>query len=252
MYDHITGNMIITYGSGTTQYVGKFDATGNLLEESHINTTTAGIGTGETIDSLFNYGTWSTAASGQQMWNGNLGPIYGITTERRVIELLQTPILQFAPIETQTLPLVNQITNKVHGATNIVSIVNGVIKTCVDITGDTASDVYWCDEMLGCLPYPPNVTPPNSTGPHIDLITCQDHCNFVCGDCVQSCECTLVTTPIGGGCNAQPTMNDCIQQNLANTNIIHGGEGCCDCYGVSISNIRLLPTNSRDLVTTNC
>ena len=34
-------------------------ANGNLLEESHINSTTPGIGVNESIDSLFNYGTWN-------------------------------------------------------------------------------------------------------------------------------------------------------------------------------------------------
>ena len=160
MYDNVTGNMVITYGSGTTQYVGKFDANGNLLEESHINSTTPGIGANESIDSLFNYGTWTPGV--YPLFNVD-GPIYGITTERRVIELLQTPILQFAPVEAQTLTLVNQITNKVHGATNIFNVVNGQMHGCVDITGTTSvDDVYWCDGMLGCLPYPPNVTPPNS------------------------------------------------------------------------------------------
>jgi len=231
MYDHITGNMIITYGTGATQYVGKFDGGGNLLEESHINSTTPGIGVNESIDSLFNYGTWSPVIVNQQYWNGNTGPIYGITNQRRVIELLQTPTLQFAPVATQTLTLVNQISNEVHGATNIFNIINGQLKSCVDITGTTSiDDVYWCDGMLGCLPYPPNVTPPNSFGPHIDLLTCENHCNFVCGDCVQSCECTLVTTPIGSGCNPEPTMADCISQNLANPTTVYGGEGCCNCF----------------------
>ena len=227
LYDATNGNMIITYGTGTTQYVGAFTSTGVKLQESHINSTTTGIGMNESIDSLFNSGTWTgTYPYFQVPYNG---PIYGITTERRVIELLSSPF-GFAPVETHTLPLVNQVTNNVHGATNILNIVNGQLHDCVDININP-TDVYWCDGLLGCLPYPPNVTPPNSTGPHPDLLTCQNHCNFVCGDCVGSCECTLVTSPVGSGCNPEPTMNDCIQQNLANTNIINGGEGCCDCFG---------------------
>ena len=236
MYDNVSGNMIITYGSGATQYVGKFDGAGNLLEESHINSTTLGIGTGETIDSLFNYGTWTPpvpAFPGQYQYftPPYNGPIYGITTERRVIELLQNP-LQFAPVEAQTLTLVNQISNKVHGATNIFNIVNGMMHGCVNITGTTSSsDVYWCDELLGCLPYPSNVTPPNSFGPYTTLADCQTLCNFVCGDCASSCECELVQTPVSSGCDPEPTMADCIAQNLANTNVIDGGDGCCDCIG---------------------
>ena len=226
MYDNVTGNMVITYGSGTTQYVGRFDSGGVLLEESHINTTTPGIGVNESIDSLFNYGTWTPGS--YPLFNVD-GPIYGITTERRVIELLTNP-LQFAPVEAQTLTLVNQITNKVHGATNIFNVVNGEMHGCVNISGDNSSDVYWCDGMLGCLPYPSNVTPPNSFGPHLTLTDCETNCNFVCGDCVASCECTLVTTPISPSCDAEPTMVDCIAQNQTNTNIIEGGDGCCDCF----------------------
>ena len=101
---------------------------------------------------------------------------------------------------------------------------------CVNISGGNSSDVYWCDEMLGCLPYPSNVTPPNSFGPHLTLTDCETNCNFVCGDCVASCECTLVTTPVSPSCDAEPTMLDCIAQNQTNTNIIEGGDGCCDCF----------------------
>jgi len=234
MYDNVTGNMIITYGTGATQYVGKFDGSplGIPLEESHINTTTIGIGVNESIDSLFNYGTWTTNTSGYMTFNQPYnGPMYGITTERRVIELLTNP-LQFAPLETQTLTLVNQITNKVHGAANIINIVNGQVHGCVDISG-TSTDKWWCHETLGCLSYPPNVTPPNSYGPHIDQLTCEDHCNFVCGDCVGSCECALVLTPLGMGCHVEPTMIDCIAHNQSNPNVFEGGDGCCDCFACS-------------------
>ena len=228
LYDATNGNMIITYGTGATQYVGAFTSTGVKLQESHINSTTAGIGTNERIDSLFNSGTWSTGTYPyfQTPYNG---PIYGITTERRVIELLTSPF-QFAPLETQTLTLFNQITNNVNGATNILNVINGQLHDCVDININP-TDVYWCDGLLGCLPYPPNVTPPNSTGPHIDLPTCEDYCNFVCGDCVGSCECTLITTPISSWCSPTHNMADCIIQNQNNTNIFNGGDGCCDCFG---------------------
>ena len=231
MYDNVTGNMIITYGTGTTQYVGRFDSTGTLLEESHINSTTPGIGVNESIDSLFNYGTWNTTGVYPYFNAPYDGPIYGITTERRVIELLQTPILEFAPVETQTLTLVNQITNKVYGATNIFNVVNGQMHGCVNISGYTSGDVYWCDGMSGCLPYPSNVTPQNSFGPHLTLSDCENNCNFVCGDCASSCECTLITSPVSSGCNAKTNMVDCITNNQSNTNINQGGEGCCDCFG---------------------
>ena len=245
VYDSTNGAMIITYGTGATQYVGSFDGSplGIPLEESHINLTTPGIGVNEQIDSLFNYGTW-TVTPGYSYFNVPYsGPIYGITTDRRVIELLTNP-LQFAPVETQTLTLVNQITNQVHGASNILNIVNGSMHDCADIT-IINDDVYWCNELLGCLPYPSNITPPNSFGPHSTLLDCQNHCNFVCGDCVGSCECTLVTTTLGSGCNIQPTMADCIAQNQGNPNILEGGEGCCDCFGCdSVSYYAFTPSTN--------
>ena len=233
IYDSTNGGMIITYGTGTTQYVGKFTSTGTLLEESHINLTTAGIGVNEQIDSLFNYGTWTTSAGGGYTYFDAPynGPIYGITTDRRVIELLTNP-LQFAPVATQTLTLVNLITNKVHGASNILNIVNGQMHDCADIDITMIDDdLWWCDELLGCLVYPYNVTPPNSFGPHLTMIDCVANCNFVCGDCAGSCECTLITSPLSSGCNIEPTMAACIIQNQSNTTLLNGGEGCCHCFG---------------------
>jgi len=231
IYDTTNGGMVITYGTGTSQYVGRFDGiNATPLEESHINLTTLGIGMNESIDSLFNYGTWTPVVGGLSYFNAPYnGPIYGITTNRRVIELLSNP-LQFAPVETQTLTLVNQITNKVNGATNIINIINGQIHDCVVVDVENL-DKWWCDELLGCLSYPGNITPPNSFGPHLTLVDCQHHCNFVCGDCVGSCECTLVTTTLGTGCNIEPTMADCIALNLSNTNTLQSGDGCCDCFG---------------------
>ena len=210
---------IITYGSGSTYYVGKFThPAGLLLEYSEIT----GLNVGESMGSLYGVNDSSTQ-------------IFGITTDRRVFELMTnvTP-LEFAPVPTQTLTLQNQLTNKVHGATN-VSFGGGVFQhSCTKIE---STDLWYCMEIFGCQSFS---TPPPSyaAGPFQNDIDCGEQCNFGC-ECGESavgvittpCQCSLTTTVVNPTmCDWYPTLADC-QSSLPPVGTIQPGSGCCDCYG---------------------
>lgn len=221
--------IIVTYGSGLDQYVGKFTYSGIKLEESHINTTT-GLDVGETFDALFSWDPLASVVPAPVPYSSLLWPLYGITTNKRVYVLQQSP-LQFAPAASTTLTLVNQILDKVNGATNLTYIdasdpANIVYQGCHTI--EEPENLWWCTDS-GCVS---NITqPPNSVGSWLLESDCEDHCNFVCGDCAGGCSCVMINTLVSPACNPQPTMGDCILNNIIlNTNVINGGETCCDCH----------------------
>ena len=222
--------IIVTYGSGTSQYVGKFTYSGIKLEESHINTTTT-LAVGETFDALFSWDPLASVVPAPVPYSSLLWPLYGITTEKKVYILQQSP-LQFAPLPSNTLTLVNQILDKVHGASNLTYIDSSnlagiVYQGCHTIV--EPETLWWCTNS-GCIS---NLTqPPNSVGSWFTLNDCEDHCNFVCGDCAAGCTCIMINTLTTPSCNPQPTMGDCILYNITtNTTVINGGQTCCDCHG---------------------
>ena len=208
---------IITYGSGSTYYVGKFThPAGVLLEYSQITSLLPG----ESIDSLYGVNDASTQ-------------IFGITTDRRVIELLVnvTP-LQFAPVATQTLTLVNQNSNKVNGATNVFygpSVSNNTSCTFIE-----SGDAWFCQDIVGCQAYPGGTIPQTyAAGPFTSQIDCQTQCNFGCGCDYQTstpCLCDLTTTLVNPlSCNWYPTLALC-QAAQPPVGLIQAGEGCCNCF----------------------
>ena len=208
---------IITYGSGSTYYVGKFThPAGVLLEYSQIT----GLNAGESMDSLYGINDASTQ-------------IFGITTDRRVFELMTnvTP-LQFAPVPTQTLTLVNQNTNKVNGATNVFygpSLTNNTSCTFIE-----SGDAWFCEDIVGCQAYPSGTIPPNyAAGPFTSQIDCQAHCNFGCGCATNTntpCLCELTTTLVNpASCSWYPTLALC-QGAQPPVGLIQAGEGCCNCF----------------------
>lgn len=208
---------IITYGSGSTYYVGKFThPAGVLLEYSQIT----GLNAGESMDSLYGINDASTQ-------------IFGITTDRRVFELMTnvTP-LQFAPVPTQTLTLVNQNTNKVNGATNVFygpSLTNNTSCTFIE-----SGDAWFCEDIVGCQAYPSGTIPPNyAAGPFTSQIDCQTHCNFGCGCATNTntpCLCELTTTLVNpASCSWYPTLALC-QGAQPPVGLIQAGEGCCNCF----------------------
>ena len=222
--------IIVTYGNGVDQYVGKFTYTGIKLEESHINATT-NLDVGETFDALFSWDPLASVVPAPVPYSSLLWPLYGITTNKRVYVLQQSP-LEFAPAASNTLSLVNQIADKVNGASNLTFIdssnpVNIVYQGCHTI--EEPQTLWWCTN-LGCIS---NLTqPPNSVGSWFTQSDCEDHCNFVCGDCAGGCSCIMINTLTSPSCNPQPTMGDCILQNITtNTTVINGGDTCCDCHG---------------------
>jgi len=211
------GHTIITFGSGSTHYVGKFTHPGGTLLEYSLIT---GLNPNERMDSLYGVSDVSTQ-------------LFGITTERRVFELLtNTSPLQFAPVATQTLTLVNQLTNIVNGATNVFygpTTSNNTSCTMIE-----SGDAWWCQDVVGCQSYPGGTIPPvYAGGPFPSLIDCQTQCNFGCGCSVlgnNPCACELTTTLVNPAtCTWYPTLALC-QAAQPPVGLIQAGSGCCSCY----------------------
>ena len=138
--------------------VGKFTGNGLLVQESIIPNT---IVTGTTyFDSLFT--------------DTNTDTVYGITNDARVYELIQNPLLEFAPVPVHTTPIPFPIgqTNFVHGADNVQWPPNTATEMSCS-SGITAPVSYNCQinpqlGLAGCI------DPGNGTGTYTGLTALAD------------------------------------------------------------------------------
>ena len=138
--------------------VGKFTDSGQLIQESIIPNT---IVTGTTyFDSLFT--------------DTDTNKVYGITNDARVYELLQNPLLEFAPLPVHTTPIPFPIgtTKSVHGADNVQWPANTATEMSCS-SGITAPISYNCQinpqlGIAGCI------DPGNGTGTYTGLTALAD------------------------------------------------------------------------------
>ena len=155
------GMFIVLYNSGTTHNVGKFTVSGQLIQEAIIpNTVLTGT---SYFDSLF--------------VDANTDAVYGITNDARVYELEQNPVLQFAPVPTNStpIPLTNNVTGLVYGADN-VQWPSNLAQEMSCASGITTPISYNCQinpqlNLAGCI------DPGNGTGTYTGataLADCQN------------------------------------------------------------------------------
>jgi len=177
---------IILYGTANTKKVGKFTSTGVLIQDSVIPSS---ILTGTTFfDSLF--------------MDTDTNVVYGITNDARVYELLQTPILQFAPTPVHNTPIqfTNNVTKRVYGADNIQWPANmATERSCA--SGMTVPVTYNCEinpqlNIAGC------VDPGNGTGTYTGVTALADCQN---------------QTPGAGGCIITWNCNPASQADNCNS-----------------------------------
>ena len=168
---------IVLYGTTNTKKVGKFTSTGTLIQDAVIPSS---ILTGTTFfDSLF--------------MDADTNVVYGITNDARVYELLQTPILQFAPTPVHNTPIqfTNNVTKKVYGADNIQwPAAMASEMSCA--SGMTVPVTYNCQinpqlNIAGCI------DPGNGTGTYTGVTALADCQNQTpgAGGCVITWNCDI-------------------------------------------------------------
>ncbi len=90
---------------------------------------------------------------------------------------------------------------------------------------------FCCSDTLGCISYVGTMPASCTYGPYSSMANCQIECNFLCDDCVPTCEC-LFTGSVPSGCGGAIVYSSITQcENAVSlTTVLYGGKGCCDCY----------------------
>jgi hypothetical protein len=95
---------------------------------------------------------------------------------------------------------------------------------------------YCCHAIDGCISYI-GTAPNGSDGqPCVNFYgtnssACALECNFLCGDCIGSCNCIFYNGVITSSCSPYPFNNMADCQTYVNTiTILDDGGSCCKCY----------------------
>mgnify|MGYP003626417918 CR=1 FL=1 len=98
---------------------------------------------------------------------------------------------------------------------------------------DSPDVEFCCDDTLGCISYTGPMPPGCVYGPYTNMAGCQSECNFLCDDCVPTCECIFVGA-LPGGCGLATPYSSITQCETAISvmipPVIYGDNGCCDCW----------------------